>query len=654
MLRRLLEARHALMIGILLATVFLAFGHSLWQDFAPIDDTLLVRENLAIRGLRWANIVYIFTHYDPEIYIPVTFLSFQINYVLGGLDPFGFHLGNLLIHGANAVLVGAIVSRLLGEKRKDNREKIIEKRLVPASLFSVLYSLFSSPGFIAALIFAVHPLHTEAVVWIAGRKDLLSTFFYLLTLITYLRHRDGMRGMYLLSILFAVLAMLSKAMAMTLPVTLVLMDWFESAAARPSFDRAQDDTRRRINIINKIPFILLSVLCAFVAIGGKARVVGSTSMLDTGLVAIRSTAHYLWQLFIPMGFSVFYQQRDPISLVSSQILFPLIILCTLLFLGWFFRKSKPWISFGVLFYFITLSPTFLNFHKGLIAFYAVDRYAYLPSIGVIFIAAIFLQKLLSKMHRAYKSQIILQPSSAQGGLRPAGNSQFLAPPKSAGADEGGSIFNFIPVVLLAAIFIPLSRHQTHVWDSPETLSRHAVTVDEASVPARATLAQVLRQMNRKAEAFEVLREGLQFGDDVSYHLEAGNIYAANGQVADAIEEFTKAAQMKPDLPEPLFSIGSLEDQRGNADLALEYYRKALALDTSYVAARSRIAGILIDRKEHAEAEEQLTEALRWNESSFIANFQMYRLRMAQGRESEAELYLERAKELRLGAEELRE
>jgi Flp pilus assembly protein TadD len=601
------------MVGILFAAVFLAFGHSLWQDFAPIDDTLLVRENLAVRGLSWANIVYVFTHYDPEIYIPVTFLSFQINYALGGLDPFGFHLGNLLLHAANAVLVFALLKRLIRS---------------------------GYCAYIGAMIFAVHPLHTEAVVWIAGRKDLLSTLFYLLTLITYLRHRDGIRGMYLLSMLFAVLAMLSKAMAMTLPVVLILMDWYlpfdtrrcvmvsnlscSEGVSNQTGGATQGDTWARFALINKIPFILLSILCACVAIGGKARVVGSTSMLDTGLVAIRSTAHYLWQMIVPMGFSVFYQQRDPI--LDVYFFVSLLSLIALTSLAWHFRRSKPWIAFGLSLYFITLSPTFLNFHKGLIAFYAVDRYAYLPSIGVIFIVLVALQSLATKMHQAHKSQIIF-------------NFQF-------------SIFNFVPVVLLAAILIAFSRHQTRVWDSPETLYRHAVEVDTASVPARATLAQVLRQLNRKTEAFVVLQEGLQFGDDVSYHLEAGNIYAANGQIADAIEEFTKASQMKPDLPEPLFSIGSLEDQRGNADLALEYYRKALALDTSYVAARSRIAGILIDRKEYPEAEKQLIEALRWNESSFIANYQMYRLRMAQGRAGEAQLYYERAEELRPGAEEL--
>lgn len=606
MFQRLLVSPRMQMIfvlGMLLAIVFLGFGHSLVQDFAPIDDTLLVRENLAIRGFSWENIRYVFTHFDPELYIPLTFLSFQLNYVLGGLSPFGFHLGNVLLHAANAFLVFLFVLHLTNAKSIEQKEQ--------SSLSSMLYALC------AALVFAVHPLHTEAVVWIAGRKDLLFTFFYLLTLVFYLQERGNNWKWYGLSVICALLALLSKATAMTLPVVLVLIDWFASAV-----EVHEPPLRGRIRVTNIIPFLLLSVVFAAIALGGKERVVGSTSMFDTGLVALRSFGHYLWQIFVPVGFSVFYQQRDPINLTNLPIAISLISLISLTFLAWYFRKSKPWIAFGLLFYCITLSPTFFNFHKGLISFYAVDRYAYLPSIGVIFIVTMLITK-MPNLKILKTSEIF--------------NFQF-------------SILHSVPIGLLLLALLFVSRQQTKVWNTPQSLYTHSVAVDPASVPARATLAQVLRHMKRNPEAFSVLKEGLAYGDDVSYHLEAGNIYASNGQVADAIAEFTKASQMKPDLPESYFSIGNLEEHRGNIDLALEYYRKALALDPSYVGARVRIADILIDRGELDEAEEQLVEALRWNESSFGANMQMYRLRMAQGSAEEAQVFLNRSKALRPGEE----
>lgn len=569
--------------ALLLVAVFLAFGHSLFQDFAPIDDTLLVRENLAIRGLSFENLRYVFTHFDPELYIPLTFVSFQINYVLGGLSPFGFHLGNVVLHAANAYLV-YLFFRSIGQRSGGSRT-------------SAALATF------AALIFAVHPLHTEAVIWIAGRKDLLFSFFYLLTLVTYLKRGKW----YWASVVFALCALLSKATAMTLPVVLLLVDWFASVAevhGSSSLTTSSPPLRRRLLLLNKLPFFSLSILFAAIALGGKERIVGTSSLIDTALVAVRSFGHYLLQIFIPVGFSVFYQQRDPI--LDMYFFASLLSLISLLSLSWYLRKRKPWIAFGVLFYLISLSPTFFNFHKGLISFYAVDRYAYLPSIGVIVIVMMFLSQLPKKIPQ-------------------------------------WSIVLAFPLLLL-------SRHQTRVWDTPVTLYSHSVAVDPASVPARATLAQVLRQTGHPVEAFNVLKEGLQYGDDVSYHLEAGNIYASNGQIGDAIMEFTKASQMKPDLPEPIFSIGNLEDQRGNVDLALEYYRKALALDPSYVGARVRIADIFIDRGSLDEAEGQLTEALKWNPSYYGANVQMYRLRMKQGREVDAQIYLERAKALRPGEE----
>lgn len=463
MFKRILSGKpqwHVAGNAALVLLVFLAFGHSLLQDFAPIDDTLLVRENLAIRGISWSNLRYVFTHYDPELYIPLTFVSFQINYLFGGLDPFGFHFGNILLHAVNAVLVHVFLKKLMCRSRSG------EPRLSAAS-----HSTAEAAAFVGAVIFAVHPLHTEAVVWIAGRKDLLFTFFYLLTLIVYVEGKSRSRSSsvwYCASIVFAALAMLSKATAMTLPIVLILVDGYLHAV-----EHRGSPLRQRSVILHKIPFLLLSVACALIALGGKERVVGSTTLLETVAVALRSTAHYVWQFLVPYGFSVFYEQREPV--VDFHVALSLVLSIAVLFWAWRKRRSHPSILFGLLFYLITLSPTFLNFHKGLISFYAVDRYAYLPSVGLCIVLATLLRS------RRSASMILCAA---------------------------------------AIILLVLSRYQSRVWDSPETLYRHAISVDPPSVPARTTLAQVLRQMHRTIEAFEVLREGLQFGDDVSYRLEA--------------------------------------------------------------------------------------------------------------------------------------
>jgi hypothetical protein len=140
-----------LWIGGVAALLLLIYGVSLMNGFVVWDDALLVVNNPIAHGLTWMNIKAAFTSYDPELYIPLTFLSFQINYALGGLAPFGYHLGNLLLHFGSVLLVAWAIFGIT-----KNRATAI----------------------ITALLFAVHPINVEAVAWVSGRKDVLAAFFF--------------------------------------------------------------------------------------------------------------------------------------------------------------------------------------------------------------------------------------------------------------------------------------------------------------------------------------------------------------------------------------------------------------------------------------------------------------------------------------------
>ena len=168
-----------LKIPLFIILPFLAFGASLFHGFAPVDDSFLIVENLAIRAINWENIYHFFSTYDPELYIPLVFLSFQFNYLIGELAPFNYHLTNILIHIINALLVARILTQLTDKKK---------------------LSIF------AGLIFAAHPLNAEAVVWLAGRKDLLAGLFFFASLTFYLDFIKGNRKAYWLSITMFLLA----------------------------------------------------------------------------------------------------------------------------------------------------------------------------------------------------------------------------------------------------------------------------------------------------------------------------------------------------------------------------------------------------------------------------------------------------------------
>ncbi|MBI3331840.1 tetratricopeptide repeat protein [Candidatus Peregrinibacteria bacterium] len=533
--------------ALMLAVTFLAFGEALGHGFAPVDDWFLITQNLAVQGISFENIKHVFTSYDPELYIPLVFLTFQLNYLMGGLDPVGFHLLNLLLHAGNAMLVTWLLVLLT-----KNRPLAV----------------------LGALIFAVHPLHTEAVVWVAGRKDLLSTFFSLLTVIQYLRYREGNRSAYILSVLFLLLALLSKATAMAIPAVLILSDL--------CLERRRIDRRF---FLDKVPFIILAAIFIVVALGGKERVIGDSSLVETILIAAKSTTFYLQKLFFPAGLTITYMQNDPVSILTPDLLIRVVItLLILLASGWALWK-KPWLAFGVLFYLATLAPTYLNARKGGTVFFAVDRYAYLPSIGILILLTTLATGLSGRNHRRIA----------------------------------------LGISIVSILMIILSRMQTKTWETPEALYTHAHQVYPETVLTYVDLAELNRKKRRYQEAAAYIQEGLRYGDSIFLHLSAGRLYANTGNIAGAITEFEKARAMDLRNPEPLFSLGSLEEQHGDKAKAEQYYRQAADLDSSYVAAYVKLGEFALERGELDRAEEHFTHALSWNPNADIANLGMAKL-----------------------------
>lgn len=555
--------------AVLLSLSFLAFGRSIWHDFAPIDDSFLIYNNLALRGITWAHIRTIFTTYDPELYIPLTFFSFQMNYAMGALNPFGYHLANVLLHGINASLVFLVLRNLTNHR---------------------LASM------IGAGIFAVHPLHTEAVVWIAGRKDLLFTAFFLLSFLLFQVSSAHKRWAYALSLLAFLLALFSKATAMTLPVVLLFSELIV---------RRTPLSRRLLLIL--APYAVLSMIFAAIALGGKERVVSGTGILPPVLLAARSVMFYLQAFIAPVNLSVFYSQHGSISLGSPTLLFSL--LGTLVFLGaavWAWKQGLRLVAFGMLFYVVTLSPSFLNVHKGAVWFFASDRYAYLPSIGLVLLVSAGAEWLL-RQHFRFGAWMV-------GGC---------------GA-------------LIVALFTVLAIVQSAVWGGADSMFRHALKIDPASLPARVGLANLERDAGNVEEAFALLKEGLRYGDHFVLRNEAGLTYAAAGKIDEALEQFQIAKSMDATIPEPDFYTAALLEYRGQTGAALPLFQHALSLDPSYVAARVRISMILLKRGDLDEVERQMTEALRWNANDGAANLLTGKLLIARKKPAEALPYLQNA------------
>ncbi len=526
---------------------WLAFSRSLVQDFAAIDDGFLILNNPIVHGMTFSHLKLAFTTFDPELYIPLTLLSFQLDWLLGGGSPVMFHLTNLFVHSLNAVLVAVLIRFLLRDKSNAKGMAIS-----------------------AAILFAIHPLHTEAVVWAAGRKDLLSMFFFLVSALLFVRSLESskhQRLFYMISVVGFFLGLLAKVLIATLPAILLVYCLL----------LRRQKTVRQI-LVQLSPFFVLSAIFLFVAMFGKERILTSSSMLDTVLMAQKSAFFYLHSLLFPVGLTVIYPFQGTITLLAPEFFLPLLLHLSILSVAWWHRRSRPLTLFGILVYYITLAPTFFNFHKGDLLFFAVDRYAYIPSLGFFLVLVLVASELADRFKLSVR-------------IRSVG------------------------LALIALCFISLSMKQTTVWDTPDSLFGRSLLLYPESVSARMALGSILRDRNQLEEAFEILRDGARFSDHPGLNVEAGMVYAAAGQTHDARDQFRTAMQKNPHLAPALFYLGFLDEHDGNMDRAIEWYAKAIAEDPSYVTVRVHRANILMQLQRYEEAEHELSAAYGWNQVS---------------------------------------
>jgi len=339
-------------VACILLIGFLAFSPCLRSGFCNVDDDCYVYRNPLITDLSWNGISRIFASTDYTVlYTPLVFLSYAIEYHYFNLNPFPYHLTNLILHMCNCALAFWFVYALVGS--------------IPCA-------------FAASLLFGIHPLRVESVAWITERKDVLYAFFFLAALVCYLRYRARRtRGRYCLLMLFFILAILSKPVALILPFALLLCDYYI------------EGTIHRADILEKIPFFVLAALALCLSILNGRQHLGAEAeltALDYFCIGCYAALFYLFTSLIPAGLSCLYPYplKTQGHLPEIFLLSPLVVAALALLAAWSGRHTRK-VIFGGLFFLITVSPALRMFPPGLII--VADRYTYLPSLGLAFIAA---------------------------------------------------------------------------------------------------------------------------------------------------------------------------------------------------------------------------------------------------------------------------
>jgi hypothetical protein len=351
------------------------FAPALTNDFVAFDDQGYIVENKIIETLDWQTIAWAFTNFYEHNWHPLTVLSLALDRQIWDLDPFGFHLTNILFHSATVFIVCLLYmnlfERLLNVKKEHNPWSIT---VVGASIFG-------------ALFFGCHPLRVESIVWASERKDVLCLFFMTTAIYVYVRFYVTARGTPLKTIffsyssvlLFAVLALLSKPTAVSLPALLLIVDWYP-------FNRISDLKTLLRSVLEKVPLFLMVLATVVMTLFAQhealiqAPVVSFFSRL---LIACKAITFYLWQTIWPIGLSPLYLHPGDVQFTAftEHVTYALVVSGWLLIALFLSKSHKLWLAVS-LFYLVSLVPMLGLVQVGW--HWMANRYTYLPAVGLSF------------------------------------------------------------------------------------------------------------------------------------------------------------------------------------------------------------------------------------------------------------------------------
>ena len=361
--RKLKEKKTSLLPWFLLITGITAICLSpmLGNGFTNWDDGFYVMDNALLRGPDWNGI---FTQQVNDNYHPLTIITLAINFQLSELSPFSYLLFNLLLHLANTILVFYFIWLISGKK--------------------------TFVAFLTALVFGIHPMHVESVAWVSERKDVLYTFFFLLSLIEYWRYLQTNRlAKYWSCFLLFGLSLLSKPAAIVLPFVLLLLDYWKGRR----FDKK--------TITEKIPFVILSILFAIVTlqIQSKQAIIGLDvfSFWQRSLFACYGIMIYLARFFVPYPLSAFHPFPSPGNLGWMITISPIIVIA--LFAFTLYHRKNKLVVFSILFFVINLLLVLqlVSIGNTIVA----ERYTYVPYIGLAFLFSTWLNNYLDKASKVF-------------------------------------------------------------------------------------------------------------------------------------------------------------------------------------------------------------------------------------------------------------
>jgi len=528
-------------VTFLILAILLTYWQVFGYEFISYDTLNYVTLNTMVhKGVSLDNIVWAYKTNFFNNWHPLTWISYMVDTTLWGVNPAGFHATNVFFHTCNTLLLFFLLRKMTGKSWES--------------------------GLVAGL-FALHPQHTESVAWIAERKDVLSTFFLLLTIAAYLAYLQRPRiSRYLLSLFLFTLGLMSKVMIVTLPILLLLLDYWPLNRYR---DARRTDSGEAPGIhvpsdsifsiiAEKIPFLLLAAWCSWMNVYAQYNAVAPLESVPISarlLLMLSTYPAYLAKTFWPVELAVFYPYATiPFSEYSTKI-YALLLLCTF-YLAWIWRHNHPWYTVGWLWFVGALFPVSGLFQTG--AQFIADRYTYIPHIGLFVLVAWGLQNILVTI---------------TGKTR---------------------IFPLVAIALCLTAGLQTWQH-LHYWKDDYTLWRRVIEVTGSHAISENNLATALLNKSQHDDALKHALRAIEMnpqGAGGAYYV-AGSVYFIKKDTKKGFEYFNKSLSINPNQQDLHYLLGRLYQENKREEEAIASYTRCIMLNKKYKAAYHELGELFI-------------------------------------------------------------
>lgn len=531
-----------------------------WQvrhhEFIAYDDPAYVTGSAKIKaGLTADGVAWAFSSIHSTNWHPLTTMSHMLDVRMFGLEAGRHHLVNVFLHLMNTVLLFSLLCRLTGSRWK---------------------SLFVSA------FFALHPLHVESVAWVSERKDVLSTMFFLLTLILYVRHVERpSRSRYLLTLCSFAAGLMSKPMLVTLPFVLLLIDCWPLGRAR--FSRADLPKFKQL-ILEKVPFFALTVASCVVTIHAQwdaAANLKGVPLLFRLVNALLAYVYYLGKMIWPVHLAVIYPL--PPTWTIAQGVGAFLLLAAITALSVKTASTRPYLLMGWLWYLGTLVPVIGLVQVG--RQFIADRYTYIPLIGIFVMIAwgvpdLFREGRLKRIALSSAACLVLSASAVGTWFQLGHWKDSITLFRRATEAVPG---NFVARNMLGNALASAGKIDEAVFEFSQVLQ-----VWPEDVEALNGIGAVLAKQGKGEEAFRYFNEVLRLHpDSPDAHFQIGLLFAERGQIDEGVRRFTRVLQIHPDDVEAHHNLGVALVKLGRLEEAIWHFREALRIQPDLAqAARS--------------------------------------------------------------------